>query len=264
MEDDLMRRALHEQLDLLLDTRDAIEVPIENYLGRLNCGPHEVSDSWAATKLYVGTIAFTREILGQAVISAAIPRIYEEEKDQRGILLTWLMYVLPLIDAPPQTILALAPLTELTIHDVLNALSALNAGEIQPMFRANTGKNRRANRWTLARAKLQALVWKKRLEALGHTGKSANYEVMVAFGEQWDTIRRWRGQCKEILGDSYVEFILSLAGNSNDLYVKPPRGGMFGGWRPDPMGDLCRAGESYRTELRRSADLSKGKGRDVA
>lgn len=264
MVDDRMRRELHERLDQLLDTRNEIEVPSLNYLGSLTLGSHQVNDAWAATKLYTTGISFLREVLGEAVICAALPRTYENDENQRALLLNWLTFLLPLIDAPPHSLLSIAPMREMTIYDVLNAISALNAGEIQPLFRANTGKNRRANRYTLAQAKLQALVWKKRLEALGHSGKSANYEVMVAFGEQWDTIRRWQPQCEEILGSTHVDFILRLAGNSNDIYVKPPRSGMFGSWRPDPKADLARAGESYRAELKRSAELSKAKASDVA
>jgi hypothetical protein len=150
------------------------------------------------------------------------------------------------------------PAKELSVFDVLNALSALGAGEIQPIFEANRGKNRRANRWSLARTKLDALVWKKRLVATGLTEKQAKYRVMVAFGEQWDTIRKWEPQCEQILGRFHVFWELSYAGGENDFYVRPGWAGFFRR-TPDIDAALTAAGAKYRHELIRSAVGSKAK-----
>jgi hypothetical protein len=146
----------------------------------------------------------------------------------------------------------------------MDALRALDAGEIRAVFVAKTGKNRRANRWTLARTKLEALAWKKRLLALGYAEKAANFEITKAFGEQWDTIRKWRVQCEQILGADHVRATLDYAGGASDVYMRPATGGMFAAAKVAPLTNLESAGTAYRAELRRSGELSKRKSRAAA
>ena len=259
-----MRRELHDQLDRLIDARNAIEIERANALGSLITGFHvfEVTDAAAARKLYTEAIEFAGGLIGEAVRDAAIVRTYQDESEQRRLLQGWLTDLLPVLTAPPLSLLGAAPRRELTVFEVLNALSALGAGETQAIFAAKTGKNRRANRWSIAKAKLDALAWKQRLIALGHKEKAANYEITVAFGEQWDTIRRRRPQCEEILGKAHVEFHLAHAGSSRDFYMK--RGGLFGFRRPDPLQSVRSAGDVYKYERSRSAELSKRKSRDLS
>ncbi len=263
MLDEGVRRDLHDQLDRLLDDRSAIEIERTRTLGSLITGFHnfEVSDAAAARKLYLEAIDFAGRLTGEAVRSAAIVRTYEDDSEQRRLLQGWLTDLSPLLTVPPLSILGAAPRRELTLFDAIDALSALSAGEIQPIFAANTGKNRRANRWSIAKAKLDALAWKQRLIALGYKEKAANYEITLAFGEQWDTIRRWRPQCEEILGSAQVAFHLEYAGSSQDFYMKRG-GGLFGFRRPDPLRSLQSAGQGYQYERKRSAELSKRKSRD--
>lgn len=259
-----MRRELHDQLDRLIDARGSIEIKRTNTLGSLITGlkAFDVTDAAAARKLYTEAIEFAGGVMGEVIRDAAIIRTYDDESEQRRLLQGWLADLSPLLKASPFALLGIAHRRELTVFEVLDALSALDAGEIQPIFAANTGKNRRANRWSVAKAKLDALAWKQRLIAIGYKEKAANYEITVAFGEQWDTIRRWRPQCEEILGKAHVAFHLEYAGSSRDFYVK--RGGLFGFRRPDPLQSLRTAGEGYKNERSRSAELSKRKSRDLS
>ncbi len=265
--DNSQRALLHARLDSILHDRDRIEEPapanaLQALLGQVTPG---VSSELGARAILRDTIEFAKDVLGDSVRFAAFERTYKENAEQRQVLRGWLATFLPLINAPTQSsIFGLAPYQELTIFQVLDALSALDAGEIQPLFEARKGKNRRANRWSLARAKLEALLWKKRLVALGHAEKSANYQVTVAFGEQWDTIRKWKAQCEQVLGPGDVTWQLEYAGSTRDIYVSPPRGGLFGGWKPDPDAALRTAGSAYRSEVQRSAELSKRKCRAAA
>lgn len=265
MVDETMRRSFHERLDLILDLRSELEVPAENALAALLGNHHQqVHSESGAGNLFDEAVQLARDILGEGVRRAGLRRKYKKGEEERTLLRSWLLAIAPLVAVQPSSILALIPEKELSLFDVIDALSALDAGEIRPLFAANTGKNRRANRWSLAQTKLQALVWKKRLLALGHAEKSANYEITKAFGEQWDTMRRWKVQCEQILGADHVKWELAYAGSSTDMYIRPPAQGMFGNWRPNPDDGLMRDGNAYQQELRRSAELSKRKSRAVA
>lgn len=263
------RAKFHERLDEILDRRFELEPPI-NSLGKLAGLPAILPGAVPAVSpdvarhLWVATIALARDALGDAVRAAAVPRLYKEDTEQRGLLQSWLSDLWPLLNAPSWTILGISPKRELTVFEVMDALSALDAGEIRPLFVANTGKNRRANRWSIASAKLEALIWKKRLRALGFAEKAANFEVTMAFGEQWDTIRKWRTQCEQILGEAHVRVALDYAGSSRDVYVRQPQGGLFASVKRDPLKSLQTAGSAYRSEIQRSAELSKRKSRAAA
>lgn len=259
--DESIRKQLHDRLDQILDRRSAIEPEQENaLLPYLHYTPLAVKRE-DAHALWIAVIALAKDILGDFVRTAAIDRLYDHESEQRQLLKGWFLDLYPLLFTSPQTTLAIAPKSELTVFDVIDALSALDAGEIRPLFLANTGKARRANRWSLANRKLEALVWKRRLRALGHAEKAANFEITKAFGEQWDTIRKWKTQCQDILGSAEVESRLSYAGSPADYYLKKPPGGLFGGLKLDPVVGLNTAGAAYRSEVARSAELSKRKAR---
>jgi hypothetical protein len=265
--DERVRCRMHERLDTILDSRAELEPAVPNALSALAGLPQPPSAiaPGAARELWRAVIALARDLMGDAVRAAAISRLYKDDSEQRKVLQAWLNDLWPLIHAPSSTILGRAPFRELSIFEVMDALSALDAGEIRPLFVANTGKNRRANRWSIARAKLEALMWKKRLRTLGYAEKAANFEVTKAFGEQWDTVRKWTAQCEQILGTEQVEALLDFAGSSRDLYTrKASSGGMLGSYRPDPLKSLELAGAAYRAEIQRSAELSKRKCRAAA
>jgi hypothetical protein len=261
--DDELRQSLHDRLDHLLDQRSRIESPHPvNALGAMYAGvfPNaiEPKNRQRARSLFLESVRLARDTLGDGIIRAGLPRTYTVESEQRDLLRGWLRVFHPLLQPWP-AVWAVEPDTkELSVFDVLDSLSALDAGEIRPIFAANKGKNRRANRWSLARTKLEALVWKKRLRALGYEEKAANYEITVAFGEQWDTIRKWKVQCEQTLGESHVSAALDYAGSDIDGYLRKTDG-MLGGSSLNASFGLKTAGENYRNELRRSADLSKRK-----
>jgi hypothetical protein len=266
--DEVARKSLHDWLDAILDRRAEIEPPAKlNALGALvGLSPLiPAVEEQEALQLFQSMLRLAIDALGEGVRRAALHRFYRTDAGQREVLRGWLNQVWPLLNAPPFGVLGIAPDQELTIFEVMDALSALDAGEIRPLFRANTGKNRRANRWSLGRAKLEALTWKKRLVALGYLEKAANFEVTKAFQEQWDTIRKWRAQCEQILGDEHVTVALELAGNAGDYFMqpRPAGGGIFGAITapPEPLTALKNAGDRYRAELRRSVELSKRKGK---
>jgi hypothetical protein len=214
----------------------------------------------AANLIFRETLIFAAEVMGDRIRAAAVPRSYNDKVEQRGVLRSWLFKLSPNLSVRPGVLAGLMPGKHLTVFSVMDALSALDAGETQDIFKPNTGKNRRANRWSLSRAKLDALAWKKRLVALGRTEKEANYEVMVAFKEQWDTIRKWKVQCEAALGEDHVHSELTFAGGPMDPYISQARNGMFGG-APNVAQGLSNAGKAYRHELSQSAKLSKRKGR---
>jgi hypothetical protein len=258
------RRELHQWLDQILDQRELLQPSVNALAAFFPAAPQQANSADEARELWKKGIAINSDVLGDAVRSSGVDRLYDNDCEQRELLKGWLWDLYPLLHTAPQGVLGIAPKNELSIFDVLDALSALDAGEIRPLFLANKGKNRRANRWSLARAKLEALVWKKRLRALGYAEKAANFEVTMAFGEQWDTIRKWKPQCEQILGTVRVSASLMHAGSSHDHFTKPrPRGiGAFASaFRLDPMESLKRAGSIYRLELTRSAELAKRKSR---
>lgn len=264
MVDDELRRSLHKRLDDLLDRRSALEVvePV-NTLGQL--AAHYVTTTSIAARsrpLIYEAAKLARDLVGENLQDAALRSEPEEQKRPRELVRRWLELVLPLLKQRPH----FGSLQKkLTIYDVLDGLSALDAGEIQPIFKANTGKNRRANRWTLARTKLSALAWKKRLLAMGVPEKEASFRVTVAFEEQWETIRKWKSQCEDILGEDHVKWDLHFAGDDTDPFIHPPpsRSGMFANSRIDPEQALAAAGAGYVRERKRAAELSKRKGRGM-
>jgi hypothetical protein len=199
--DDATRANMHVRLDKILDRRGQVEPvhPLNSLAALLPTIPVD-GDPVASNVLFREGVELLRDVLGESVRATALQRRFTSDDEQRRILRGWVNLLWPLLHVTPSTVLGIAPQQELSVFEVLDALSALDAGEIRPLFVANTGKNRRANRWSLARAKLEALAWKKRLVALGHSEKDASYQVTVAFGEQWDTIRKWKRQCEQILG----------------------------------------------------------------
>ena len=266
MVDDALRQWLHDRLDCMLDERQSLEGggPVDciaplpaQWLKQVAPG-----DVGKATALFVRGLDLLRDVLGEAILSAGVPRSYRESERDRDVLERWLRLLQPILQP-------LAPSSEprcgrrdLSVFEVLDALAALDAGEVRPIFAPKKGKNRRANRWSLAAAKLDALAWKERLRALGYGEKAANFEITKAFGEQWDTIRKWKPQCDAILGAARVHAELDYAGAPFDPYLRLR--GMFAPSRLNALDGLAAAGERYRTEVKRAAELSKRKSKLAA
>ena len=263
--DEAARQALHQELDRILDRREEFEKqhPLNALLGitPADINPIGSPGQIKASTLFGDAVALASNTLGRSIQQVAIAAGYERDADQRPILKYWLSMLIPLIYSPRSFSILSANKKELNAFDVLNALSALDAGEVMPLVRPYTGRNRRKNHWSLAKAKLGALAWKKRLRALGYAEKDANFRITVAFAEQWDTIRRWQTQCISILGAPMVEATLDFAGSAGDPYLEKPSG-IFGAVaKLDPLKALESAGQDYQTEKRRAAELSPRKGK---
>ncbi len=257
-----LRSSLHKRLDDLLDKRSSLE-PDEplNTLGRLVAYHEGEGADRARARPFVYQVAeLARDVVGENLRNAALRSTIEEQKRPRDVVKKWLALAHPLLSRRP----SVGMFPSITIYDVIDGLSALDAGEIQPLFKANTGKNRRPNRWSKARTKLDALAWKKRLVAMGVHDKEASFRVTVAFGEQWETIRKWRAQCEEILGKTHVDWELYYAGGETDPFLQPSpsTSGMFANSpRISPEEALSGAGAKYQRERTRAAELSKRKSR---
>lgn len=260
-----LRQQLHNELDEVLDFRRNLEgenaQPVNALagLGQYHTAAIAQEDRYKAIKLFRQAIAFASRVIGQPTRDAVIERTYQTDDQARRVLASWIQHLRPILQLPPKSLLGLIPDRELTTFGVEHALKALNAGEVQPIFRPVKGKNRRANRYSLAQAKLEALIWEKRLRALGHHTKDAKHMVTVAFGEQWDTIRKWHAQCQDILGADSVRFSLEFSGSSHDRYLSKSTGLLGALSRPDPAKYLGWAGDEYKRERARSAELSKRK-----
>jgi len=76
-------------------------------------------------------------------------------------------------------------------------------------------------------------------------------------------MRRWKAQCEQILGAEHVKWQLGHAGSAADIYIRSPKPGLFGNWKPDPVEGLQRDGNAYQQEIRRSAELSKAESRGL-
>ena len=263
--DDAAREALHRELDRILDRRAELELrhPLNALLGVAPTDRNPVGSPGhrMASELFTDAITLASDMLGAITKQVALGASYDRDAEQRPILKRWLNMLVPLIYSPPPFSLVSAGKRVLTVFDVQNALSALDAGEVMPLLRPFRGRNRRKNHWSLARAKLGALMWKKRLRALGYGEKDANFRITVAFGEQWDTIRRWQAQCESILGLPTVRASLGFVGKPGDPYLEGSRTGMIGMSQLDPLKALEMAGADYQQEKRRAAELSPRKSR---
>lgn len=241
--DESTRAQFHARLDYLIDEITRLE-------GDGAATPHALSSYLRGGRILSGGLAFLRDLMGEELLSEALDRPVANPTDQRNQVRHWIGSIYPLL----KRTLFSPCMDRLSPFDVMDALSALGAGEIRPIFLAQTGKNRRPNRWTLSRRKLEALVWEKRLLALGHPEKRARYQITVAFGEQWDTIRKWKSQCERILGEPHVVVALANAGGPTDRYVGARRG-LFGARRLNAEQSLSTDGELYRQELRKATEV---------
>lgn len=261
------RARLHRALDALLDQRAAWEQSndiasnpsvLGGLLGLSSYTHLADKAAGADARDITGDAAkLLRDVLGVALRSATFQRAIRDDDGGKRVLSDWLRVLEPILETPASSILGSAPDKHLQLIEVLIGLSALRAGEVQPLFRPGDRGNKPANSYSLASVKLCALEWKEALCALGHSDGEANNLISQAFREQWDTIRKWRQPCASVLGDFVVSYRLGKARDVSH-YQSSGRSALFGTPRT-PEQDLQTAGAMYREERRRAADASKSK-----
>jgi len=259
---------LHKALDALLDSRakwDRVNVADSDtsVLGRLflrSVSHAHLAEEPAgsdARELMGQAANFLRDVLGPAVRSAALQLPIRDGDGGKNVLSGWLRLLEPILDTSQPTIIGGAPDQYLALFEVFVGLSALKAGEVQPLFQPGERGNKPANAYSLALAKLLALEWKETLGALGYKDGEANNLISQAFGEQWDTIRKWRRSCATVLDEFMVSYCIRKAGDVS-RYQSRFAQGFFGAPRT-PEEDLRSAGNLYRMERRRAAEASRSK-----
>ncbi|NNC73167.1 MAG: hypothetical protein HKN78_09880 [Sphingomonadaceae bacterium] len=71
--------------------------------------------------------------------------------------------------------------------------------------------------------RLAALQWSEYLKARGLKPGISNSAVSLAFGTDWDAIRKWQRAAKKVLGEEYVETSLRHAGEGFGLQFQFPK-----------------------------------------
>jgi hypothetical protein len=163
----------------------------------------------------------------------------------------------PVLNVPQPSLISAIGHEPLAEHTVWLGLRALDVGEVWPIFQPGKRGNRPANLYSLSLARLSALEWKRRLISLGQSEGEANRQITAAFGEQWDTIRKWGSSCSASLGELFVKASLERAETSEQW--ERPRMGLLGTSESGWSARLQRAGENYRAEKCRAAELSPAK-----
>lgn len=262
------RARLHEQLDAILDARQQLEtandIPGYNallgaYLSFADLSTKPIGQ--AASALMTKMSSLAAEAMGIPLRCAAFQIPANGPKGQRAALKSWLNNLEPILSLPQPTILGSAPDCYLTDFDVYIALSALDAGEVQSIFQPEKRGNRRANNYSLSTARLSALEWKRRLLALEYSEGDANNAITAAYGEQWDTVRKWEASCRATLGDAHVDVFLNRAKTEAKTRFRPT--GIFGSGLSAVPDRLARAGDVYKHEKKKAAELSRAKKRQV-
>lgn len=264
------RQQLHARLDAILDLRIELEdeagmphrAEYPSFaLGLGSYAQHSTTPAGPkARALLKDAIAVTADAVGIPLRCAALQQPAEGGPGQREALRTWLSTLEPLFKLPAPNLLAGNDCLE--EYTVWLGLRALDVGEVWEIFRPGDRGNRPANLYSLSVARLSALEWKRRLIALGHSEGDANREITTAYGEQWDTIRKWKASCCATLSEAYVAAFLQHAETDEKFRQSGYRGGLFGKIMAEPFSvRLERAGQKYRYEKKLAADLSPAKRR---
>jgi hypothetical protein len=253
------RSGLHAELDALLDARTAFQAQnniapslmpgFDLQLSAAHLSQTPAGDE--ARNLLERAIKLAASVLGTSIRSAALQKPANSPSEERLRLLRWLGFLKPIIDTPAPTLLGGAPDAYLTYGKVFMALTALDYGEVQDIFTPANKGNRPANIASLTWARMDALRWKVRLKRLGVRDGEANLAISNAFGTTWDTIRKWRKSCEDVLGKVAVVTCLELAKDVSRYKPSPVRVRLFG--KPDPLADLELDGRLYQAELKRAA-----------
>ena len=234
----------HDRLDRLLD-----ETNMAKTQAVARAAP--AVTTYDAERLLQDGLGLLTSVLGDDVLGRALDRPSADPRGEREQVIHWVRAIFPLLHCTHRR-----NSRHLSPFDLIGAIAALEAGEVQPIFQAAKGRNRKSNRWTLAHRKLDALVWAKRLVALGWDQEEARKEVADAFGVPWDTIRHWDRQCASLLGAS-VAFAIESAGGRSDPYLHETGGFTRRPRIEDWQAGLARSGELYRDELKKGASRSK-------
>ena len=268
LEDPDWRRDLHAKLEAILDERAELEARAEirqthensafqhGSYAYLSKGPVRLE----AHALLRAAASLAAEAVGVPLRSAALQMPANDGPGQRAALRDWLNALEPLTYLPLPTPLTNEGDESLAEHIVWLGLRALDVGEVWDLFEPGKRGNRPANLYSLSIARLSALEWKRRLLSLGHSEGDANRQITAAYGEQWDTIRKWERSCAATLGSVFVAASLARADHDESHNVGRPRG-LFGRLMDPPAERLQAAGDKYRTQKRRAAELSPAKQR---
>lgn len=204
--------------------------------------------------------ALAADAVGEPLRCAAFQMPANDGAGQRAALREWLSVLDPILDLPRPTFFSSTADQILEEHVVWLGLRALDVGEVREIFQPRNRGNRPANSFSLSIARLTALEWKRRLMSLGYSEGDANREITAAFGEQWDTIRKWEASCGSTLGEAFVAASLRRAEHDEKARADAP-GGLFGARRQTSLERLRFHGEQYKVEKRRAAELSPAKQR---
>ncbi len=259
------RQRLHAKLDAVIDTRAQIEAeaqitpPNALSLGLSYAHLSTTPIGARSRDLVTEAASLVAEAVGEPLRCAAFQTPANDGPGQRTALRDWLSLLTPILDLPVPTILGSAPDQYLEERTVWLGLRALDVGEVWTIFEPGKRGNRPANLYSLSLARLGALQWKRRLLSLGYSEGDANREITAAFGEQWDTIRKWESSCSATLGDYFVSSGLKRAEFDEKGRSRP--NGMFASHYQAPLERLQSAGSRYRHEKRRAAELSPAKQR---
>jgi hypothetical protein len=260
------RQRLHAKLDAIIDRRDELEaeagVTPPSAFVALRLSYAHLSMTAAGPKartLMREAASLAAEAVGEPLRCAAFQTPANDGPGQRAALRDWLSMLTPILDLPMPTFLGSAPNEYLGEHTVWLGLRALDVGEVWQIFQPGKRGNRPANLYSLSLARLAALQWKRRLLSLGFSEGDANREITAAFGEQWDTIRKWEASCSATLGKVFVADGLNRA--DHDEKARPRSTGLTAAYDQEPLERLAFAGTQYRQAKRLAAELSPAKQR---
>ena len=257
------RRVLHEKLDAIIDRSADFEARADVQPSAFGFASYAYLAKSPFRRDAQGLLRAATELAAEAtgvpVRAAALQAPANDGPGQRAALREWLNAFDPLTQLPQPTIMGNDFDDCLAEHTVWLGLRALDVGEVWDIFQPGHRGNRPANLYSLSMARLSALEWKRRLLSLGHSEGEANRQITAAYGEQWDTIRKWESSCGVTLGKDFVAASLRRADHDEKHHVAPRS--LFGKLMDPPATRLQRSGDKYRTEKRRAAELSPAKQR---
>ncbi|GGC31188.1 hypothetical protein GCM10011371_18290 [Novosphingobium marinum] len=143
---------------------------------------------------------FCRKLIGVRVLRAGYSRMDDHAKAVDDEL--WQSYWRMLLWTP---VLAL---DDDTLHqDLMTDLGYILSGDAPLLLaRRGAGKKGRSEHFhRIARLKFEALLWAEHFKASGMRSIDWKYRVATAFGREWETISKWKAECKTNLTSDYVE-----------------------------------------------------------
>lgn len=132
-------------------------------------------------------------------------------------------------------------------------LAALASGDAPAIF-AQHQRNRaqRTNAYRLAQRQLAAFEWEAFLAEMGEATAVRRARITMAFGAQWDTVRKWRSPISRLLGSRHLEDV------ERHARLTAQQGWQLRGRTCSDSEALVSDGRAYQDELRRqSSSLEK-------